>query len=169
MEPASAEIHRPHLNDPRITELGIPVSGTMGDVTVDVIDPDKLYEIDRILRATKVGGKYVLWVKWKGYLDPTLVPRGQLLQDTNNPDLLREIEEAVARYRDEKRLEEDDEDEPELANPEDSDDDSKPEQLTGRVPRVHRPPIRYTPSTSNRVQCEPGNTDFLNFEDGLDR
>ena len=103
----------------------------------------------------------------KGYLDPTPVPRAQLLQDTNNPDLLREIDEAVARYRDEKRLEEDDEDEPELADPEDSDDDSEPEQLTGRVPRVHRPPIRYTPSTSNRVQCEPEHADFLYFEDEL--
>ena len=95
------------------------------------------------------------------------MPRAQLLQDTNNPDLLREIDEAVARYRDEKRLEEDDEDEPELADPENSDDDSEPAQLTGRVPRVHRPPIRYSPSTSNHVQCEPEHADFLYYEDEL--
>ena len=29
MEPASTETHRPHLNDPWMAELGIPVPGTL--------------------------------------------------------------------------------------------------------------------------------------------
>ena len=170
MEPAPSEIHRPHLNDPRMTELGIPVPGSTGDVTVNVIDPDQVYEIDRVLRATKVGGKYMLWVKWKGYQDPTPVPRAQLLQDTNNPELLREIDEAVARYREEKLLAADDGDEPELEEPEDTDDPSEPEQLTGRVPRIHRPPVRYNPSIGATAHCvlELSYEDSLYFQSELD-
>ena len=49
-------------------------------------------------------------------------------------------------HPEEKRLEEDDEDEPELVDPEDSDDPSEPAQLTGRVPRVH-------PSSSRPLYC----------------
>ena len=123
-------------------------------MTVDVIDPDRLYEIDKILRATMVGGKYILWVKWRGHQDPTPVPRAQLLQDTNNSALLLEIDEAVARYRElEKLLAEDDEDEPEPEEPDGPDDPSEPKQLTGRVPRIHRPPVRYNPSAGTTVRC----------------
>ena len=170
MEPASAEVHRPHLNDPRMTEMGIPVPGTAGDVTVDVIDPDQVYEIDRILRATKVGGKYILWVKWRGYQDPTPVPRAQLLQDTNNPALLLEIDEAVSRYREEKLLAADDEDEPEPEEIDDADDLSAPEQLTGRVPRIHRPPVRYNPSAGSAAHCvlKLDYHDSLYFESEMD-
>ena len=96
------------------------------------------------------------------------MPRAQLLQDTNNPDLLREIDEAVARYREERRLEEDDEDEPELEDPEDSGDLSAPGQLTGRVPRIHRPPVRYHPSPSNHVRCVPEPSDSWYYEGELD-
>jgi len=172
MEPASAEVHRPHLNDPRMTEMGIPVPGTAGDVTVDVVDPDQVYEIDRILRATKVGGKYVLWVKWRGYQDPTPVPRAQLLLDTNNPALLLEIDEAVSRYREEKLLTADDEDEPEPEEIDDTDDPSEPEQLTGRVPRIHRPPVGYNPSAGSAAHCvlklDCMYHDSLYFESELD-
>jgi len=170
MEPSPAVTHRPHLDDPRMTELGIPVPGTVGDVTVDVADPDQLYEIDKILRATKVGGKYILWVKWRGYQDPTPVPRAQLLQDTNNPALLIEIDEAVARYREEKRLADDDADEPELDDSDDHEDPSEPELLTGRVPRVHRPPMRYNPSNSDALCCvlELSHDDFVYYDSELD-
>ena len=144
--------------------------GTAGDVTVDVVDPDKLYGIDKILRATKVGGKYILWVKWRGYQDPTPVPRAQLLQDTNNPALLTEIDEAVARYRDEKRLAEDDEDEPEHDDHDAPDDPREPELLTGRVPRIHRPPVRYNPSNGDTLRCvlELSHDDFVYYESELD-
>ena len=92
-----------------------------------------------------------------------------MLQDTNNLALLVEIDEAVARYREEKRLAEDDEDEPESEDPEDLDDPSEPEQLTGRVPRIHRPPIRYNQSAGNTVRCvlELPCSDSLYFESEL--
>ena len=103
-------------------------------------------------------------------MDPTPVPRAQLLQDTNNPELLREIDEAVARYRDEKLLAADDEDEPEPEEHDDTDDLSEPEQLTGRVPRIHRPPVRYTPSASSTTHCilELSYDDSPYFENELD-
>lgn len=110
-----------------------------------------------------------MWVKWRGYQDPTPVPRAQLLQDTNHPDLFREIDEAVERYREEKRLEDDDDDELEPEDPEDSGDPSEPEQLTGRVPRIHRPPVRYNPSANNSKRCvlELSYSDSLYYESEL--
>ena len=96
-----------------MTEMGVPLPGSAGDSIANAVDPDEVYEIDKVLRATKVGGKYLIWVKWTGHADPTPVPRAQLLLDSNNPALLREIDEAVERYKEEKRLDEDDEDEPE--------------------------------------------------------
>ena len=92
-----------------------------------------------------------------------------MLQDTNNPELLREIDEAVARYREEKLLAADDGDEPELEEPEDTDDLSEPEQLTGRVPRIHRPPVRYNPSIGATTHCvlELSYEDSLYFESEL--
>ena len=147
MEPSPEETHRPRLDDPRLTEYGILVPGTPGDVTADLPDPSATYDVEKILRATKVGGKYVLWVKWSGHQDPTPVPRAQLLQDINHPVLLKEIDDAVARYQEEKRLEEDDADELDQEDDDTDDNDvTTPPILTGRVPRVHRPPVQYTPS-----------------------
>ena len=69
-------------------------------------------------------------------------------------DILHEADEAVAHYREEKQLEDDDENQSEPEYSEDSrGDSSEPEQLTGRVPCIHRSPIRYHPSTDNHVQC----------------
>ena len=128
-----------------MTEMGVPLPGSTGDSIANAVDPDEVYEIDKVLRATKVGGKYLIWVKWTGHSDPTPVPRAQLLLDSNNPALLREIDEAVERYKEEKRLDEDDEDEPD-AGPASDDDSAVPgPEPSGRVARVHRPPVRYNP------------------------
>ena len=63
--------------------------------------------------------------------------------------MLREIEEAVERYKEEKRLDEDDEDEPD-AEPASDDDSTIPgPEPSGRVARVHRPPVRYNPGGVN--------------------
>ena len=43
----------------------------------------------------------MIWIKWKGHVDPTPMSKAQLLRESNNPELLREIEEAMQRYRDE--------------------------------------------------------------------
>ena len=81
-----------------------------------------------------------------------------------------EIDEAVARYREEKRLADDDQDEPELDNPDDHDDPSEPELLTGRVPRIHRPPVRYNPSRGDTLHCvlALSRDDFVYYESELD-
>ena len=34
-------------------------------------DDDEVYEIEKVLSAEKVGGKYRLWIKWKGYDEVT--------------------------------------------------------------------------------------------------
>jgi len=79
---------------------------------------------------------------------------------------LTEIDAAVARYREEKRLADDDEDEPELDDADDHEDPSEPELLTGRVPRVHRPPMRYNPSNSCCV-LELSHDDFMYYDSEL--
>ena len=53
----------------------------------------------------------------------------------------------MARYREKKRLEEDDDNELDQEEDDDDEDDVlTPPNLTGRVPRVHRLPVRYKPS-----------------------
>ena len=92
---------------------------------------------------------YFIWVKWAGHSDPTPVPRAQLLLDSNNPALLREIDEAVDRYKEEKRLDEDDDDESGAEPVSDDNDFPAGPEPSGRVPRVHRPPVRYNPGGVN--------------------
>ena len=84
----------------------------------------------------------MIWVKWRGYVDPTPVPRAQLIAESANEELLREIEEAVERYKTEKRLELDDSDEP---------DTQPPVAVELGSKRVRRPPVRYTPSSISLV------------------
>ena len=91
-----------------------------------------------------MGGKYKLLVKWKGHVDATWEPRAHILNETNNPELLKEIEDAVQRYRDETRTPDDDEDDPEPAPVADAVDGA---EATGRFPRVRRPPMYYSPAT----------------------
>jgi hypothetical protein len=141
-EPASSESHQPSADDPRLTELGVPVPGSRGELAADAVDPDEYFEIEKILRATKMGGKYQLLVKWKGHVDATWEPRAHILNETNDAELLREVEDAVQRYRDETRTPDDDGDDPE---PPAADASTAPE-ATGRFPRVRRPPMYYSPT-----------------------
>ena len=64
----------------------------------------------------------------------------------------------------------DDEDEPEPEETDDADDLSAPEQLTGRVPRIHRPPVRYNPSAGSAAHCvlKLDYHDSLYFESEMD-
>ena len=156
-EPAPAESHLPHVDDPRMTEMGVPLPGSAGDSIANAVDPNEVYEIDKVLRATKVGGKYLIWVKWTGHADPTPVPRAQLLLDSNNPALLREIDEAVERYKEEKRLDEDDEDEPDACPTSNNDSIVLGPEPSGREARVRRPPVRYN----------PGGVNYLTYFDDL--
>jgi hypothetical protein len=95
----------PKPTDPQLTDKGIPLSpaGPSGD-TSDPLDPDddEVYEIDKVLRAEKIGNRYKLLVKWRGYVDPTPMWRHDLERQTSNAELLREINEAVQRCKQER-------------------------------------------------------------------
>ena len=115
-EPTSIDEHKPQSGDPVLTEKGIPLpmptgTATAGAGAADVADdPDRVWEIEKILRAEKVSGKYRLWVKWADYADPTPEWRHFLVAQTSNRELLEEIDEAVRRCQEELRLQEGDQD-----------------------------------------------------------
>ena len=138
-EPATVEVRQPGPLDPKFSEDGVCVPGATAPAAAPAAEEygDEAYEIDKVLRAEKVGGRYMIWVKWRGYVDPTPVPRAQLVAESANEELLREVEEAVERYKTEKRLELDDSDEP---------DTQPPVAVELGQKRVRRPPVRYTPS-----------------------
>ena len=119
--------------------------GPEGFARVPVVqdyDPDEAFEIDHVIRAEKVGGKYRIWLKWKDHVDPSPVSKAQLLRESSNPELLAEVELAMKKYREEhaSRLRPDDDDdvddEEEPAAPE-------PEQL-GRGHTKRSRPQRFT-------------------------
>ena len=141
-EPSPDEEALPHSNDPRITEAGVPLTLDGGTMPEDVADDDALYEVEKILRAEKIGNKYRLWIKWVGYDEPTPMWKTHLTAQPLSDELLKEIEEACQHYRDEHRRYEDESDEePEV-------------QPTARVlddaplpaKRERRPPQHYNPA-----------------------
>jgi hypothetical protein len=156
-EPAPDEEHRPRADDPVLTDMGVPLPSAppgVAEVEADAHDPEQVFDIDRVLSAKKVGGKYILMIKWKGYADPTPMPRAQLLRECNNDELRREIDEAVQRYQEETRLPPEDEDDPE------HDEDTEvvnpavgPTLMSqhGRPVRHRNQTVRYTPGAANVV------------------
>ena len=80
-----------------MTERGIPLPIADARTTEPLEDDDTVYEIDQILKAEKIGNRYRLLVKWKGDYDPSPMWRSDLVSQTTNEDLLKEIEEAVQR------------------------------------------------------------------------
>ena len=79
----------------------------------------------------------MLLVKWRGHIDATWESRAHILRECNNPELLREIEEATQRYQEETRVDADDD---EVDEPSASYWDAP----TSR--RERRQPVRYTPA-----------------------
>ena len=121
------------------------------DDTASTIDPDTVYDIEKILRAEKISGKYRLWVKWAGHVDPTPEWRHDIVSQCTNRELLEEIHEAVRLCQEELRLQ---------AGDEDDEQDEKgakelAEQLDGQLPhaelgrgkRVRQQTERYNPYT----------------------
>ena len=164
-EPAPEERHDPRPDDPTLTEMGVPLTSAppgAANVEADTHDPDELFEIDKILDATKRGGKYYITVKWKGYADPTEEPRARLLEDAND-ELRRDIEVAVRRYQEGARLaHDDDDDDPTTSTTTTSDEPETatqgPAVLTshhGRPVRSRAQTIRYTPSVNAVVANFP--------------
>ena len=109
-EPASADEVMPSPDDPVLDESGyrLPVSPAERGLTA--VDDDTVYEIDRILSAEKVQGRYRLWIKWKDHADATPEWKSDIERQTSHPGLLQEIQDAVQRCRD--QLNERDDDDP---------------------------------------------------------
>jgi hypothetical protein len=141
-ELAPAETHAPTPGEADLTEFGIPLPEATfePDATpADVDDPDQVYDIERVLRAYKTGGQWMLEVKWKGYDEPSPVARKHVLDETNNEELIKEIADACERYSAERRaLRDYDDDEQQPVQPA---GDAEPVSY-GRGLR-RRPVVRY--------------------------
>ena len=80
---------------PGAVNVELPASG--GDGGLDDESDDHLYDIERISHAVKVGRGYHVYVIWKGYPADQASPRWrhELVQEISDPDLLKQIDDAV--------------------------------------------------------------------------
>ena len=132
-----AEIHA-SPSDPKLTEAGIPMQPLEGVVPPD--DGSTIYEIERVLSASKVGNRYKLLIQWKGYSEPTYEWKSDITSQTMNDELLHEITTAIDRCKESAHsLRNEDEDPTDTPLIEDS---PTLEILPGK--RVRRKPDRYT-------------------------
>ena len=99
-EPAPDEENNPDKDDPVLTERGIPLPE---HVATEDSEADDVYDIEKILRAERVAGRYRLWIKWKGYSAATPMWSSELRAQSCNADLLKEIDDAIRRFREEVR------------------------------------------------------------------
>ena len=116
---AAPNLHRPDLPVPDVDEnhsLLMPEGGGSGGLPPDpeVLptpppepedewtswsrNKDKVYAIDSIVSATRVGSGWSLMVKWTGYPHPTPEPLSKILAQTNNPQILADIERCKQNY-----------------------------------------------------------------------
>ena len=148
-EPAPDEEAAPHADDPKVTEMGVPLP-LNDDTAAEVEDDDTLYEVEKILRAEKIGNKYRLWVKWAGYEEPTPMWRTHLLAQPLSDELLAEIEEACQRYRDEHpRYADESDDEPDASSPAHA-----PADAPLPATRSRKPTDRYNPELYMHVDTD---------------
>ena len=61
-------------------------------------DAKRSYEIERVVSAQRKGSGWSLMVKWKGYPIPTPESLSTILQQTNHPDILKEIDQCKQDY-----------------------------------------------------------------------
>ena len=99
---ARPDEHGPTGDEPYITESGLAISrpGNTSTEPNGGLDSDETeYEIERVLNAQRIGGKYKIFLKWKGYDEITFRWRHELLRETTNPELLDEIARATDTAR----------------------------------------------------------------------
>ena len=95
-------LHTPPPDAPKVTESGLrvptaepsePHQGAMGGLD---LPEGEVYEIDKVDYAEKVGNRYKVYLRWKGYPEERSYRwRHELLKETSNPALIEEIESAV--------------------------------------------------------------------------
>ena len=127
-----------------LTLHGDPLPTTNTNETDQLEDDDTVYEIDRILKAEKIGNRYRLLVKWKGNYDPSPMWRSDLVNQTTNEDLLEEIEDAVQRCREELREANEIDDDPVVADKEEEVHVAEGGETDGR--RARKRTSRYEPT-----------------------
>ena len=102
-----------------------------------------MYEIEKILSAEKVGGKYRLWIKWKGYDEVTPQWKSVLLRESCNQELIDEVDAAVAecklRMNDRTNEEDDPVAEDDVVIKEESDVTKLAEKRARRAPEKYSP------------------------------
>ena len=109
-EPAATNEEMPSADDPVLDESGYRLPAAPVERGLTAVDDDTVYEIDRILSAEKVQGRYRLWIKWKDHADATPEWKSDIERQTSHPGLLQEIQDAVQRCRE--KLNERDDDDP---------------------------------------------------------
>jgi hypothetical protein len=171
--PASEGEHSPGKDAPTITESGLRISPPPRDPRVndpgverepvDFTDPrawaddDQNYEVDCVTHATIEGGRYKIFLKYRNSDQVTWRWRNELLQETSNPELLREIRDesarARARYEAERGRAPDvdpvDEDAPPMPDADDDPEVQVPADSiveSGRPTRERRRTVRYEPT-----------------------
>ena len=87
----------------RSTPGGQPATAD-GDVVGQ--DDDETYEIDQIVSAERIGVRYRIWIKWKGYSEITWRWWSELKQESQGQtELLQDMERAVEVARAKHKLE----------------------------------------------------------------
>jgi len=146
-EPSPDHEILPEPTDPRMGEVGVPlpiaeVPDEAGP-SADVDDDDEVYEIEKVLSAEKVGGRYRLWIKWKGYDEVTPQWKSVLLRESCNQELIDEVDAAVAACKLRMNDRTDDEDDPvaedEVVINEESDVTELAEKRRRRAPEKYSP------------------------------
>ena len=114
---AAPELHGDYLDYPNVDSMGrIVVSppapaeaNVTGDAPSAPDDPEgwdtwtrnKVYDIEKIVRAERRGRGWTVYVKWEGVPTATPEPLSKLLGETNHPQILQEIRECQEKFYDE--------------------------------------------------------------------
>ena len=152
--PAAAHSHSPDADTPVITESGLLLpnqpdrDATMPPVGGDAYAGDETaYNIESVHHAERIGRHYKIWLKWEGSADLTWRWRHELVIETTNEELLKEIDAAVEFERERVKATRVDayaeqEDEFDEGMP-DSPQEETEEPLGRGAPRERKPPERY--------------------------
>ena len=107
---AHEDEHGPTGFEPYMTEygyaMGKPQLTSTDGADGDVGGTDEtLYDIERIVRADRIGNMYKLWIRWKGYDEISPRWRHELVKETSNPEILINISQMVQEAKERHRLE----------------------------------------------------------------
>ena len=112
---AAPHAHDESLTSPPVNELGLPCAEVLQpdlpaapQVLDDILDdpmgwtdwtPEKVYEIEAITSAQRVGSGWRVWVRWRGYPDATPEPLSKIEKSLDS-ELAAQVEKCKAAYFD---------------------------------------------------------------------